>query len=315
MPKHYCDYCDVFLTHDSASVRKAHNSGRNHLANVRDYYASLGHDKAQSIIDQITSAFESGQGPPPGGFGFGPQHLANPPNPPGFGGPSMGFGGPMPPGGFGGARPPFPPGPGFPPMIPGGPPFPPGGMPPPGAFGAPPFPPNGPPGGGPPFPPNASAPPNPSGNFPPMGGNFDGPPPSQNAPPNPGSGNPPSIHPDRLRMMGATKRIALPVRVEPKVSFANERTFLSWLHFTVVLGGLAVGLLNFGDKVGKISAAMFSAVAMAIMVYALYTYHWRAASIRRGGKGPYDDRIGPTVLCVALLIAVVVNFVLRFTEP
>ena len=26
------------------------------------------------------------------------------------------------------------------------------------------------------------------------------------------------------------KRIALPVRVEPKVFFANERTFLSWLH-------------------------------------------------------------------------------------
>lgn len=37
------------------------------------------------------------------------------------------------------ARPPFPPGPGFPPMMPpGGPPFPPGGMPPPGM---------GPPGG------------------------------------------------------------------------------------------------------------------------------------------------------------------------
>jgi vacuolar transporter chaperone complex subunit 1 len=66
----------------------------------------------------------------------------------------------------------------------------------------------------------------------------------------------------------AQKRIALPVRVEPKVFFANERSvyiyvllatvslmdfgdeaFLSWLHFTVVLGGLSVGLLNFGDKV------------------------------------------------------------------
>lgn len=76
----------------------------------------------------------------------------------------------------------------------------------------------------------------------------------------------------------AQKRIALPVRVEPKVSFANERTFLSWLHFTILLGGLSVGLLNFGDKVhfyshttlgtvltgllqiGKISAAMFSIV-------------------------------------------------------
>jgi uncharacterized membrane protein YidH (DUF202 family) len=80
----------------------------------------------------------------------------------------------------------------------------------------------------------------------------------------------------------ASKRIALPVRVEPKVSFANERTFLSWLHFTVVLGGLAVGLLNFGDKVrlhntylrhcidplfqvGKISAAMFSVVGVLIV--------------------------------------------------
>ena len=33
--------------------------------------------------------------------------------------------------------------------------------------------------------------------------------------------------------------------------------------------------------------------AMAVMLYALYTYHWRAASIRRGGRGPYDDRLGP----------------------
>lgn len=34
----FCDYCDVYLTHDSMSVRKAHNSGRNHLRNVVDYY-------------------------------------------------------------------------------------------------------------------------------------------------------------------------------------------------------------------------------------------------------------------------------------
>jgi len=33
------------------------------------------------------------------------------------------------------------------------------------------------------------------------------------------------------------------------ISSELYRTFLSWLHFTVVLGGLAVGLLNFGDNV------------------------------------------------------------------
>lgn len=32
------------------------------------------------------------------------------------------------------------------------------------------------------------------------------------------------------RQKNIQKRIALPVRVEPKVFFANERTFLSWLH-------------------------------------------------------------------------------------
>lgn len=59
-------------------------------------FSALGHDKAQSIIDQITSAYESGGGPPPGGFGFGPQHLTSN-GPPGFGLPP-GYGGP--PGGF-----------------------------------------------------------------------------------------------------------------------------------------------------------------------------------------------------------------------
>ena len=52
-----------------------------------DVRAALGHDKAQNIIDQITAAYESSGGPPPGGFGFGPQHLGPPPQ----------FGGPMPP--------------------------------------------------------------------------------------------------------------------------------------------------------------------------------------------------------------------------
>jgi U1 small nuclear ribonucleoprotein C len=37
----FCDYCDVYLTHDSMSVRKAHNSGRNHLRNVVDYYQRI----------------------------------------------------------------------------------------------------------------------------------------------------------------------------------------------------------------------------------------------------------------------------------
>lgn len=49
------------------------------------------------------------------------------------------------------------------------------------------------------------------------------------------------------------------------------------------------------------------------MIYALFTFHWRAKSIRVRGQGGFDDRLGPTVLAVALLAAVIVNFVLRIT--
>ncbi|KAI9104854.1 VTC domain-containing protein [Phlyctochytrium arcticum] len=110
------------------------------------------------------------------------------------------------------------------------------------------------------------------------------------------------------------KRIALPVRVEPKVFFANERTFLSWLHFCIVLGGLALTLLNFGDKVGQISGLVFTLLAMMFMVYALFLYQWRAQKIRNRDAGPYDDRVGPTVLVIALFFAILINFYLKFSN-
>ena len=31
---------------------------------------------------------------------------------------------------------------------------------------------------------------------------------------------------------------AVPMRVEPKTCFANERTFLSWLHMAVLIGSI-----------------------------------------------------------------------------
>ena len=41
---------------------------------------------------------------------------------------------------------------------------------------------------------------------------------------------------------------------------SDNLAVLSWLNFTVTLSALAAGLLNFGDKIGRISAAMFSFV-------------------------------------------------------
>lgn len=58
MGKCYCDYCDVFLTHDSVSVRKQHNDGNRHRQNVCEYYRQFIGRATQEKIDEIVQAFE-----------------------------------------------------------------------------------------------------------------------------------------------------------------------------------------------------------------------------------------------------------------
>ncbi|KJX92795.1 hypothetical protein TI39_contig5824g00001 [Zymoseptoria brevis] len=53
-----------------------------------------------------------------------------------------------------------------------------------------------------------------------------------------------------------------------------------------------MGLLNFGDRTGRIAAIMFTLVAVAAMVYALVTFHWRAKSIRGEGDGERRREMG-----------------------
>ncbi|KAG2234809.1 hypothetical protein INT48_006726, partial [Thamnidium elegans] len=98
MPKYYCEYCDIFLTHDSSSVRKAHNAGKNHILNVRNYYAEISHDKAQSIIDEITRAYDVAEAVLPAQYAGYPQL---PYGGAGAAGAPVPFGGPPPPNGFG----------------------------------------------------------------------------------------------------------------------------------------------------------------------------------------------------------------------
>ncbi|KAG5458730.1 MAG: hypothetical protein BJ554DRAFT_994, partial [Olpidium bornovanus] len=117
----------------------------------------------------------------------------------------------------------------------------------------------------------------------------------------------------RTSREAAVKPITIPTRVEPKIFFANERTFLHWLHFAVLLGSLAVGLVNFGDTAGRTAGVLFTFISIGIMFYALAIYQWRAEKIRRRDKGAYDDLVGPVVLAVTLFSAVTINIILKAT--
>ncbi|KAF5368864.1 hypothetical protein D9758_002877 [Tetrapyrgos nigripes] len=120
---------------------------------------------------------------------------------------------------------------------------------------------------------------------------------------------------------------------QPKLAFANERTFLAWIHFTVLLGGVAVGIANFshsgtgtgtGDMENDlregspvtVTVTMLSCLAIAIMLYALFTHNRRASTIRRGipPESVYVDRMGPTLVLAAFIAVFVVNVILRDKE-
>ncbi|KAG0174287.1 vacuolar transporter chaperone [Apophysomyces sp. BC1034] len=105
------------------------------------------------------------------------------------------------------------------------------------------------------------------------------------------------------------------VKIEPKTFFANERTFLSWLQFCALLLTVSLSLLNFGDHLSRIIGGFFIVISALLAVYALWRFQYRAWQIRTRNTGRYDDLYGPAVLCLLLLVALIVNFCLRFQQP
>ncbi|KAK3697722.1 vacuolar transporter chaperone [Vermiconidia calcicola] len=110
------------------------------------------------------------------------------------------------------------------------------------------------------------------------------------------------------------KKIHVPVRVEPKVTFAAERTFLSWLEFSIILGSIAATLLNFGDAVALASALAFTIVAGIALLYSMGLFLWRVDKIKKRRAVNYHDKWGPSVLCFGLVVAVAVSFGYRIAK-
>lgn len=57
MPKYYCDYCDIFLTHDAKRVRKDHNAGWKHAAQVRAHFLAMNQEKMGRCVNEIVREY------------------------------------------------------------------------------------------------------------------------------------------------------------------------------------------------------------------------------------------------------------------
>ena len=141
------------------------------------------------------------------------------------------------------------------------------------------------------------------------------------------------------------------IKVEPKVFFANERTFLAWLHCAVLLAGASIAIMSFAetDLAGQLYGVILLPVSIAFMTYAMSqcelecqlvwfaygtgTYLFcflmtlftpfssflpadarRSSMIRRRAPGPYEDITGPTVLGIVLMLSILAQFSIKLYD-
>lgn len=111
------------------------------------------------------------------------------------------------------------------------------------------------------------------------------------------------------------KKISVPIRIEPKVYFAAERTFLSWLTILMVLGFTATALLLYGSNLALTASIGFFFTAMFTLGYLTYMYVWRTLMIReKKSSVNYGDAFGPNFICLFLFVSTFATFLFKAIE-
>ena len=120
--------------------------------------------------------------------------------------------------------------------------------------------------------------------------------------------------PPGVRDPGTWIKDSGPVKVESKVWLANQRTFIKWLHISILLSSLSLGLYNAAGKNNDVARALsivYTLFALFSAGWGWYMYEVRSRLIRQRSGRDLDNRFGPIVVCVGLAAALVLNFAFK----
>lgn len=108
-----------------------------------------------------------------------------------------------------------------------------------------------------------------------------------------------------------------PLKIEPKVWLANERTFNRWLHVTTLLSSITFIIYSSAHKANSSQLSDFLAyiyfgLTLFSGVWAYYIFNRRREIIMERDAKHLDNMIGPLIVAAGLVLSLIFNFAFGF---
>lgn len=108
-----------------------------------------------------------------------------------------------------------------------------------------------------------------------------------------------------------------PLKIEPKVWLANERTFNRWLHVTTLLSTLTFVIYSSANRANSYDVSTYLAyvyfgLTLFSGLWAYYIFQKRRQIIMERDAKHLDNMVGPLIVALGLVGALVFNFITGF---
>ena len=94
-------------------------------------------------------------------------------------------------------------------------------------------------------------------------------------------------------------------RLEPRIFFANERIFLTWITTALFICSIGIGI---ADTIKFTEGALLILSGIVVIIYGMVTFNMRmeALLVQEG----FTDNIGPVVLTILIMVVFLVSLIL-----
>lgn len=104
-----------------------------------------------------------------------------------------------------------------------------------------------------------------------------------------------------------------PLKIEPKVWLANERTFNRWLHVTTLLSSITFIIYSSANKANSYELSNYLAYGYFALtlfsgIWGYYIFMTRREIIMERDSKHLDNMLGPLIVAAGLIIALIFNF-------